>query len=130
MKGIVYNGTTTELVDGLTLRAPGPREVVVQVAAAGLCHSDISYMSGMYPVTSPGVCGNEAARVVAESWQCRHPCATRRPRHHRHTRRLRILPVLHGWSTNGVPSNSWQLEPTIHIEWRPDLQLCSHQCVR
>ena len=66
MKGIVYNGTTTELVDGLTLRAPGPREVVVQVAAAGLCHSDISYMSGMYPVPSPGVCGHEAAGVVAE----------------------------------------------------------------
>ena len=65
MKGIVYNGTTTELVDGLTLRAPGPREVVVQVAAAGLCHSDISYMSGMYPVPSPGVCGHEAAGVVA-----------------------------------------------------------------
>lgn len=66
MKGIVYNGSTTNLVDGLSLRAPGPREVIVQVAAAGLCHSDISYMGGMYPVPSPGVCGHEAAGVVAE----------------------------------------------------------------
>lgn len=66
MKGIVYDGTTTELVDGLELRAPGPREVIVEIAAAGLCHSDISYMHGLYPVPSPGVCGHEAAGVVAQ----------------------------------------------------------------
>ena len=66
MKGIVYDGKTTSLVDGLTLREPGPREVIVQIAAAGLCHSDISYMNGLYPVPSPGVCGHEAAGVVAQ----------------------------------------------------------------
>jgi Zn-dependent alcohol dehydrogenase len=66
MRGIVYDGTTTELVDGLELRAPGPREVIVEIAAAGLCHSDISYMHGLYPVPSPGVCGHEAAGVVAQ----------------------------------------------------------------
>lgn len=65
MKGIVYDGTTTSLVEGLTVREPGPREVWVDVAAAGLCHSDISYMHGLYPVPSPGVCGHEAAGVVA-----------------------------------------------------------------
>ena len=64
MKGIVYDGSTTTLVDGLTLRDPGPREVVVRIAAAGLCHSDLSYMHGLYPVPSPGVCGHEAAGVV------------------------------------------------------------------
>ncbi|NDI15011.1 MAG: Zn-dependent alcohol dehydrogenase, partial [Actinobacteria bacterium] len=36
MKGIVYDGKATSLVDGLTLRDPGPREVIVQIAAAGL----------------------------------------------------------------------------------------------
>lgn len=66
MRGIVYDGTTTELVDGLELRAPGPREVIVEIAAAGLCHSDISYMHGLYPVPSPAVCGHEAAGVVAQ----------------------------------------------------------------
>ena len=65
MKGIVYDGSTATLVDGLTVREPGPREVWVDVAAAGLCHSDISYMHGLYPVPSPGVCGHEAAGVVA-----------------------------------------------------------------
>lgn len=66
MRGIVYDGTTTELVDGLALRPPGPREVVVEIGAAGLCHSDLSYMQGLYPVPSPGVCGHEGAGVVAE----------------------------------------------------------------
>jgi S-(hydroxymethyl)glutathione dehydrogenase/alcohol dehydrogenase len=66
MRGIVFNGTTTEFVDGLTLRAPGPRDVVVEIGAAGLCHSDLSYMSGLYPVPSPGVCGHEGAGIVAQ----------------------------------------------------------------
>ena len=66
MRGIVFNGTTTEFVDGLSLRNPGPRDVVVEIGAAGLCHSDISYMNGLYPVPSPGVCGHEGAGVVAE----------------------------------------------------------------
>lgn len=59
MRGIVFNGTTTEFVDGLSVRAPGPRDVIVEIAAAGLCHSDLSYMHGLYPVPSPGVCGHE-----------------------------------------------------------------------
>jgi S-(hydroxymethyl)glutathione dehydrogenase/alcohol dehydrogenase len=66
MRGIVYDGTSTELVDGLTLRAPGPREVIVEIAAAGLCHSDLSYMNGLYPVPAPAVCGHEGAGVVVE----------------------------------------------------------------
>jgi S-(hydroxymethyl)glutathione dehydrogenase/alcohol dehydrogenase len=64
MRGIIYNGTTTELFDGITLREPGPRDVIVRIAAAGLCHSDVSYMNGLYPVPSPGVCGHEGAGVV------------------------------------------------------------------
>jgi len=66
MRGIVYDGTDTELVDGLEVRAPGPRDVIVEIAAAGLCHSDLSYMHGLYPVPSPAVCGHEGAGVVAE----------------------------------------------------------------
>lgn len=65
LRGIVYDGTDTKLVDGLTVRAPGPRDVIVEVAAAGLCHSDLSFMHGLYPVPSPAVCGHEGAGVVA-----------------------------------------------------------------
>jgi Zn-dependent alcohol dehydrogenase len=65
MRGIVYDGTQTRLVDGLELRPPGPRDVVVEIGAAGLCHSDLSYMHGLYPVPHPAVCGHEGAGVVA-----------------------------------------------------------------
>jgi S-(hydroxymethyl)glutathione dehydrogenase/alcohol dehydrogenase len=43
---------------------PGPFEVVVRVAAAGLCHSDVRFMEGSYPVPLPAVLGHESAGVV------------------------------------------------------------------
>lgn len=64
MRGIVYDGEAARLVDALEVRKPGPGEVSVDVAAAGLCHSDLSYMKGLYPVPHPAVCGHEAAGVV------------------------------------------------------------------
>lgn len=65
MRGIVYDGSTTTLVDGIELAEPGPRDVVVDIAAAGLCQSDLSYMAGLYPVPHPAVCGHEGAGVVS-----------------------------------------------------------------
>lgn len=46
MRAIVYDGTSTSLLDGITLAEPGPLDVVVDIAAAGLCQSDLSYMAG------------------------------------------------------------------------------------
>ena len=66
MRGIVYDGETTTVVEGLELRPLGPREVIVDVVAAGVCHSDYSFMTGMYPVPTPAVCGHEGAGIVAE----------------------------------------------------------------
>src|SRR5918999_1283236 len=39
MRGIVYNGERAEVVKELEVRAPGPREVIVRMAAAGVCHT-------------------------------------------------------------------------------------------
>jgi S-(hydroxymethyl)glutathione dehydrogenase/alcohol dehydrogenase len=44
--------------------APGPREVLVRVAASGLCHSDLHFMEGKYTCDLPTVLGHEAAGVV------------------------------------------------------------------
>ncbi len=66
MRGIVYDGESTRLVENLQVRAPGPREVIVEVQAAGMCHSDLSFISGLYPWPLPAVCGHEGAGVVAE----------------------------------------------------------------
>src|SRR3954468_21433700 len=46
------------------LAAPGPGEVTVRIAAAGLCHSDLSVIDGNRPRPLPMVLGHEAAGVV------------------------------------------------------------------
>jgi alcohol dehydrogenase len=48
------------------LDPPGPGEVLVKIAAAGLCHSDLSVIDGNRPRPMPMVLGHEAAGVVAE----------------------------------------------------------------
>jgi S-(hydroxymethyl)glutathione dehydrogenase/alcohol dehydrogenase len=50
----------------VTLRAPGDGEVLVRVAAASLCHSDLSLATGVLTQPLPAVLGHEAAGVVAE----------------------------------------------------------------
>jgi S-(hydroxymethyl)glutathione dehydrogenase/alcohol dehydrogenase len=44
--------------------APGAGEVQLQVHATGLCHSDLSAMSGTMPVSLPAVLGHEAAGEI------------------------------------------------------------------
>lgn len=48
------------------LDGPGPGEVLVKVAAAGLCHSDLSVIAGNRPRPLPMVLGHEAAGIVEE----------------------------------------------------------------
>ncbi|MGH9026079.1 MAG: alcohol dehydrogenase catalytic domain-containing protein [Acidimicrobiia bacterium] len=64
MKGLVYTGEKAELTDGLAVRDPGPNEVLVQVVAAGLCHSDLSVIDGTIPWPAPAVLGHEGAGIV------------------------------------------------------------------
>ncbi|QDY77365.1 Zn-dependent alcohol dehydrogenase [Streptomyces qinzhouensis] len=64
MRGIVFDGRSPELVDDLEIRAPGPGEVLVAIAAAGLCHSDLSVIDGTIPFPVPVVLGHEGAGVV------------------------------------------------------------------
>lgn len=52
---------TVETVD---LAPPGPGEVLVKIAAAGVCHSDLSGINGDRPRPLPVALGHEAAGVV------------------------------------------------------------------
>jgi len=54
------------VVENIELDRPGPGEVLVEVAAAGLCHSDLSAIAGLRPRAVPTVVGHEAAGVVRE----------------------------------------------------------------
>ncbi|MDQ7980647.1 alcohol dehydrogenase catalytic domain-containing protein [Paraburkholderia sp. SARCC-3016] len=46
------------------LAPPGAAEVLIRVAAAGICHSDLSVVEGVRPRPLPMVIGHEAAGVV------------------------------------------------------------------
>src|SRR3954447_18018166 len=53
-----------EIADNVQIDKPGPREVLIHTAAAGLCHSDLHFMEGKYPWLTPVVLGHESAGVV------------------------------------------------------------------
>ena len=48
----------------VSIDKPGRGEVLVRTAAAGLCHSDLHFMEGLYPHPVPSVLGHESAGVV------------------------------------------------------------------
>ncbi|MGW0364224.1 Zn-dependent alcohol dehydrogenase [Streptomyces sp. NPDC002990] len=64
MRGVVFDGKQARLVHDLEIREPGPGEVLVATAAAGLCHSDLSVIDGTIPFPVPVVLGHEGAGVV------------------------------------------------------------------
>src|SRR5262245_3218414 len=53
-------------IEELTLDPPGDEEVVVEIKAAGLCHSDLSVINGNRPRPMPMALGHEAAGIVEE----------------------------------------------------------------
>ena len=53
-------------VEPIDIAKPGPREVLVRTAAAGVCHSDLHFYNGTYPGAMPMVLGHESAGVVEE----------------------------------------------------------------
>jgi len=64
MRGVLFDGRQIQVVDDLEVRDPGPGEVLVAIAAAGLCHSDLSVVDGTIPFPVPVVLGHEGAGVV------------------------------------------------------------------
>ena len=72
MRGIIQRGNdgaeTLDVVDNLEFATTdlGPRQVRVQVKAAGVCGSDLSCATGKYYMPTPMVGGHEAAGIVLE----------------------------------------------------------------
>ena len=61
-----YTNSQPLVIEELLLEAPGPGEVLVEIASAGLCHSDLSVINGSRPRVMPMVLGHEASGVVRE----------------------------------------------------------------
>lgn len=51
-------------IEELDLEAPGPGEVLIRMAASGVCHSDLSVINGDRPRPLPMVLGHEASAFV------------------------------------------------------------------
>jgi len=54
------------VVEQITVESPQRGEVMVKVAACGVCHSDLSATNGTIPMAPPLVLGHEAAGEVVE----------------------------------------------------------------
>ena len=61
-----YAETRPLEVEEVELDPPGPGEILIEVAAAGLCHSDLSTIENQRPRPLPIVIGHEGAGIVRE----------------------------------------------------------------
>lgn len=52
------------VIEEVDLAEPQAGEVLVRIAAAGVCHSDLHYMKGEWPIPLPAVLGHEGSGIV------------------------------------------------------------------
>ncbi|NOQ61253.1 Zn-dependent alcohol dehydrogenase [Mycolicibacterium fortuitum] len=64
MQAAILDGNGTISIEHVDLAAPGPGEVQVRIAAAGVCHSDLHVTTGAWDVPAPVVLGHEGSGVV------------------------------------------------------------------
>lgn len=67
MRAVVFErAEQAAAVADVELAAPGPGEVKVQIAAAGVCHSDLHVRKGDWDLPLPLVMGHEGSGIVVE----------------------------------------------------------------
>jgi Zn-dependent alcohol dehydrogenase len=69
MRAIVFDGKKLDLIDDLVGPDPGPGEVEIAIQASGVCHSDLSVVSGTIAFPTPVVLGHEGAGIVSRVGQ-------------------------------------------------------------
>ena len=63
---ILHEAKSPLTIEDVTVAKPKRREVLVRTAFAGLCHSDLHFMEGLYPHPMPVILGHESAGIVEE----------------------------------------------------------------
>lgn len=67
VRGVVFHGPgRPATIEELELDSPGPGEVLVRIAAAGVCHSDLHVVDGEWERPAKVVLGHEGAGIVEE----------------------------------------------------------------
>ncbi len=65
MKAAVFHGANQPLtIEEIEVDQPMAREVLVKTMATGVCHSDLHFVDGYYPMMAPTILGHEGAGVV------------------------------------------------------------------
>ncbi len=63
---VFYRANQPLAIEEVDIAPPGRGEVLVKIAASGLCHTDLHFMEGFFPWPTPAVLGHEAAGVVEQ----------------------------------------------------------------
>ena len=63
---VIHEKDAPFVLEEVELDAPRPNEVLVQMVAVGICHTDLSVRSGVIPFPLPAVVGHEGAGIVME----------------------------------------------------------------
>jgi S-(hydroxymethyl)glutathione dehydrogenase/alcohol dehydrogenase len=67
MKAAIFREIGQPLeIEQISISKPGPREVLIRTSAAGVCHSDLHFIEGLYPSQRPMVLGHESAGIVEQ----------------------------------------------------------------
>lgn len=67
IKAAVCNGLHEKLViEEVELDSPKANEVLVEIVATGVCHTDISVQEGIFQMVFPNVLGHEGAGIIRE----------------------------------------------------------------
>ena len=61
---VLYEPKTPLVVEDVQLEDPKQGEALVKIAAAGVCHSDLSFIEGRWKIPTPLVMGHEGAGIV------------------------------------------------------------------
>jgi S-(hydroxymethyl)glutathione dehydrogenase/alcohol dehydrogenase len=65
MKAAIFHAPHEDLTfEEIDVSEPTEHEVLVKTMASGVCHSDLHFVDGLYPMRAPAVLGHEAAGVV------------------------------------------------------------------
>ena len=65
MKAAVFEKAHQPLtIEDVDIRDPGPGEVLVRTACSGVCHSDLHFVDGAWPMPMACVLGHEASGYV------------------------------------------------------------------
>jgi S-(hydroxymethyl)glutathione dehydrogenase/alcohol dehydrogenase len=63
---VLYETHQPMVIENVEVAKPKRREVLVRTSFAGLCHSDLHFIEGLYPTPLPVILGHESSGVIEQ----------------------------------------------------------------